>query len=455
MSNPGWLICSLILATSALAQDTAGTLKMAVIVTRHGVRPPLDKSRESPYAQDKWPSLSEWGARCPGDLTKTGFKLATLMGGYYSQHYAHERLLPEGCPSQQVYIWADNEERTEETAAALAKGLAHGLVGCSVKVNSLPYTAPNDNCDVNNDPDYFFHPLTYEKFQSKVNATKMQDVANGITLSLPRLHSLYAPELSGLQKVLICCQADKCPPNQHSCTLPSLPDSAKIDDSTANDKKPISRKLQWQYPFSVGSTGTENLLLEYANGMPCSAVGWGRASFDYTDNDCNPPGGTSFRRVHRIHTLYFYRAQQAPYIARIQGSNLANQVLEKLQQGAAGFGPPLVIFAGHDTNLANLAGLLNLSWTLSDLPANDTPPAGALVFELYQDKAGKFSVKLRYVHATMAQMRKQSELSLAEPPEWSLVKLPGCANPCSFPVFQAIMNKAIDKDFTTKTASGD
>jgi 4-phytase/acid phosphatase len=445
MSRLRGLFCALILVTSALAQGPGAKLKMVVIVTRHGVRPPLDQSPKSPYAQDPWPSLNEWGARCAGDLTKTGFKLATLMGGYYSQHYIHERLLPEGCPSEQVYIWADNEERTEETAAALAKGLAHGLVGCSVKVNSLPYTVPDENCKSTNKTDYFFHPLADATLKGKVDSKKMQEIADGITLSLPRLRSLYAPELSGLQKVVICCDADKCPPTQPSCTLPRLPDTATVTDS----------KLQWQFPFSVGSTDTENLLLEYANGMPCSAVGWGRASFDYTDKDCNPPSGPHFRRMQRLHTVYFYRAQQAPYIARTQGSNLANQILEKLQQGAAGFGPPLVIFAGHDTNLANLAGLLNLSWTLSDLPANDTPPAGALVFELYQDRASKFSVKLRYVHANMAQMRQQSELSLANPPELSDVKIRDCANPCSFLKFQSIMTGAIDKKFTTKHPDGD
>src|SRR5262249_49855681 len=102
MSRLSWLVCTLVLVTSALAQDVSTKLKMVVIVTRHGVRPPLSENPKSPYAKDPWPSLNDWGARCAGDLTKTGFKLATLMGGYYSAHYTHQGLLPEGCPSQQV-----------------------------------------------------------------------------------------------------------------------------------------------------------------------------------------------------------------------------------------------------------------------------------------------------------------------------------------------------------------
>jgi Histidine phosphatase superfamily (branch 2) len=154
-----WLICSLILVTSALAQDSAGKLKMAVIVTRHGVRTPLSNDTTSPYAKDPWPSLSDWGARCAGDLTNAGFKLATLMGGYYWDYYNEQGLLPKGCPGEKVYVWADNEERTEETAAALAKGLSHGLVGCSVKVNSLTYKAPDKDCKSSQlHTDYFFPP---------------------------------------------------------------------------------------------------------------------------------------------------------------------------------------------------------------------------------------------------------------------------------------------------------
>ncbi len=46
--------------------------------------------------------------------------------------------------------------------------------------------------------------------------------------------------------------------------------------------------------------------------------------------------------------------------------------------------PTSVLFiAGHDTNLANLGGALELNWTLPGQPDN-TPPGGELVFERWR-----------------------------------------------------------------------
>jgi 4-phytase / acid phosphatase len=446
MSQLRWLICTLVLVTTALAQDPP-KLKMAVIVTRHGVRPPLDKNPRSPYAKDPWPSLKEWGARCAGDLTETGVKLATLMGAYYREHYIERGLLPKACPSNQVFIWADAEERTWETSKALATGLSQRFPGCDVKVHAV-VEPPDESCEAKNPPDYFFHPMA--KF--KADPVAIDNVINDIKKQLPRLREKYEPELASLQKVVMCCNSegpDKnvCSPLQ-SCTLLTLPDKFSLDDK--------NNTFKWTGPFSVGSTGTENLLLEYADNLKCGSVGWGRAGFHYTTPDCGPSDAPKFRHMQGIHTLYFQLVNRNPYLAKIQGSNLANQVLLKLKEGAAGkSSTPLVIYGGHDTSIANLAGMFDLHWFMTDLPADDTPPAGALVFELYQGTPadghdGQF-VMIRYVHATMAQLRRQSVLSLSDPPEWTVTEIPNCKHPCSFDRFANMMNRAIDKSFTTST----
>jgi 4-phytase / acid phosphatase len=444
MSQLRWLICALLLVTSALAQDSSGKLKMAVIVTRHGVRPQLEQDPQWPYAKERWPTPAEWGARCAGDLTKTGTRLATLMGSYYSDHYREQHLLPPRCPSQQVYIWADAEERTWETAAALAQGLSQRFPGCRVKVNAVQ--PPDERCGAENPHDYFFHPM--EKF--KADPDQINKIVDDLKRRLPGLRKQYQPRLEALQKAMICCSSDKCSPLS-SCTLLDLPDAFTINSKNG--------AFKWTGPFPAGSTATELFLLEYANGFPCDSqgLGWRRVAYRYTSPDCGPSTGPFFRPMQRIHTLYFELVNRDPYLATIQGSNLANQVLLRLQEGAAGTPPsPLVIYSGHDTNIANIAGMLGIHWLMSDLPQDDTPPAGALVFELYEGKspAGLF-VKLRYVHATMAQMRRKAILSLADPPEWSEITIPNCSEPCSFTKFQGIMTKAIDKNFITTKASGD
>jgi histidine phosphatase superfamily protein (branch 2) len=231
------LVSTLILVTAALAQPQSGKLKMAVIVTRHGVRPPLSNDTSSPYARDIWPSLTEWGARCPGDLTPTGYNLAKLIGRYYSDHYIGKGLLPNSCPDQKTYIWADNEERTMETSKALAQGLAQRFPGCSVPVNSLPYFAPDQQCKSKEKPetDCFFHPQSCDAIKKNIEPDRMTAFAAKIEQEAPGLRKQYGVELAALENVILCCDstAKECPSNG-ACTLPTLQDKVTLGD----DKSP-------------------------------------------------------------------------------------------------------------------------------------------------------------------------------------------------------------------------
>src|SRR5207302_1285806 len=125
------LLCALIFIAPAWAQSASTQLKMVIVLSRHGVRSPL--SPMSAYAKDAWPdNQRDWQVDCCGDLTPSGEELARLMGEYYHAYYAHQKLLPEGCPEKQVFIWADNEERTVQTGRELAQGLADGAPGCDI-----------------------------------------------------------------------------------------------------------------------------------------------------------------------------------------------------------------------------------------------------------------------------------------------------------------------------------
>lgn len=181
--------------------------------------------------------------------------------------------------------------------------------------------------------------------------------------------------------------------------------------------------------------------------------GWGKVRFDAPD--CRGPD--SFRLMQEIHTLYFGEVQQKAIVGKIQGSNLGNQILLALQNQvqSSGTSPTkLVIFSGHDSNIANVAGLLGLKWKLPDLPDNDTPPAGALVFELSSDASNNYFVRVRYVHQTLTQLRTGVILSPANPPNWVDVEMPNCTPECKFSTFQQMMQAAVDPNLTTKTALG-
>lgn len=449
MSFKHWLPNLLILVTPVLMTPPLITpalgqtpLRMVVVLTRHGVRSPLVHTTTSPDQSQPWPSLDQWHVVCPGDLTPRGTELVQKMGRYYQEYYADKGLLPAGdqCPASKVYIWSDNEERTLGTAHALAQGMSRGIAGCLIPVKSLDYTAAPqsgpDKCKVNEkDPtDYFFHPLSDSEITKNIDPDKVKDVAKQINEEVPEMLTEYHPALLMMHNAL--CGG----PSAVACkSVLNLPTEAKADGTS----------LKWTGMFSVSSTAAENFLLEYGNGMPCNLDGWGRVG--YRSPDCD--GGQSFRQMEELHTLYFDWTKHKGYMAQIQGSNLANQILLRLEQG--GGATPFVIYSGHDTDVASVAGLLGLDWTLPDLPKNDTPPAGALIFELWGGTTPKTQlVRMYYAHQTLTQLRKLETLSVENPPSMVELKLPGCTKACPFTEFETIVNAAIPPKLTTTEPSG-
>jgi 4-phytase/acid phosphatase len=105
---------------------------------------------------------------------------------------------------------------------------------------------------------------------------------------------------------------------------------------------------------------------------------------------------------------------------------------------------------GHDTNLANIGGMLGLHWSLPSYLANETPPAGAMHIDLLRDRETKVhAVRIRYIAQTLDQMRRVVPLDLARPPETAVVKIEGCKasedGACPWTEFATLANRAIDR----------
>jgi 4-phytase / acid phosphatase len=126
---------------------------------------------------------------------------------------------------------------------------------------------------------------------------------------------------------------------------------------------------------------------------------------------------------------------------------LQQQVMSKPVAGAPGEpGDRLLLFAGHDTNIANVAGALHLDRIL-DGRRDDTPPGGALVFELWRERStGTYSVRIDYMAQTLEQMRTATVLTLTTPPDRALVFVPDCGRQdmsCTWQGFAATVQRAL------------
>ena len=197
-------------------------------------------------------------------------------------------------------------------------------------------------------------------------------------------------------------------------------------------------------PLNTASSLAENILLEYAQGMSAANVGWGCVT------------GADVRSLIDLHTAATDFTLRTPALARMQASNVLDHILRSMEQaiskkeiaGAPGKPEDRALFLiGHDTNLTSIGGLLGLTW-IADGRRDDTPPGGALVFELWKNrKSGEYSIRTYFTVQTLEQMRSTSELTMSNPPQRVPVLLPGCSKAdfsCNWQDFEKTIHGAID-----------
>lgn len=406
---------------SATTDDQNANLKFVVYLSRHGVRSPTGKPAQyNSYSAGLWPT---WDVP-PGNLTAHGFRLMQIFGAYDRLQLASEGLLsPRGCEdANRVVIYADSDQRTRETGKALESGL---FPRCSTPmVQGLP----------EHTPDPLFHSLaagtTAAHSQLAVAA-----IAGRIGGDPNNLTTIHHARLSDLDAILAKCgaQGDSTQKRSSILEVPAVLTAGKGD-----------HPVELRGPLNTASTLTENLLLEYAQGMDNASVGWGCVDGDH------------LRSLIELHTAASDFTQRTPLIAQLEASNLLDHIRRAIQQAAGGGAIPGAIssptdralfLVGHDTNLSNIAGLLNLTW-IADGRRDDTPPGASLVFELWHSRGKNADfVRVFYTSQTLEQMRSETALTPMNPPVRVPLFVPGCSGEdlsCSLPSFIQTVSHAID-----------
>jgi 4-phytase/acid phosphatase len=378
---------------------SADELKLAIILTRHGVRAPIESNEKlAKYSTQAWPA---WEVG-PGIQTPRGDMLIGYMGDYYRERFTSEGLLL-GDPNTGVpwvYIRADNSQRTIATGRILGKAL---VPGSDPEVHSLPTGAP----------DPLFKPYLAHAGHPDM-ALAEGSILGRIGGDARSIEAAYTPQVSVVEGILF---GPGGPPSPNPFAVPT---SIAADYGEYPVKMAGRIRSAW--------VCSDALLLEYFDGKPMSEVGWGRESV------------SSLQSLLALQKLSFDLVGQTRYVAQILGSNLASHIVDTLEQSALGqpvpgaIGPTgsrVVIIAGHDGNIANIGALFGMDWWIPGTQPDPLLPGGALVFELWQHdgQPASYYVRTSYVSQTLDQLRNATPLSLDTPPARSPIFVPGSSGP--------------------------
>jgi 4-phytase/acid phosphatase len=362
------LVFALTAGTAQAAPVNDGlVLESVVLVMRHGVRPPTKAvAMPAGTAAQDWP---EWPVP-PGWLTPHGAHAVERLGEADGAWLRARNILPtKGCPQAgAIRVVADSDQRTIATAEHWLKAL---VPGCHV--------ASDHVAQGSDDP----------RFNALVAGLGTLDppraeaaVAQAIgPQGLAGLDAAYRALLNRLDSVL-CGQV------KQGCGVSGTPTALAAAKGEGRPK--LTGALD------RASTAAQILLLEYGDGKPLAQVGWGRATAqDIAD-------------FSAFHALEFTLLARPKAIASPNLAGLKPIIREGLTKSAK-----LTLISGHDTNVANLAGLLDLHWQVPGFAADDPAPGGAIVLERLRARDGQRFIRASYRAQTLDQIRSAEPLTKA------------------------------------------
>jgi 4-phytase/acid phosphatase len=401
----------------------AGTavLQRVVIVERHGVRSPTeDNAKLNTYSDKPWP---QWPTKKNGDLTQHGADGLLKFGTGLRRLYTDRGLFSRTACATPIFIWSDGKDsRTIESGEAVARGLNQPSP-CPTTIGHKPLGMI----------DPLFDPVAAGYCPMNA-ADACASVKPRLEAALRRNAYVYAQARRTLQTLLTPGWKDcDVNPNRKECEIAGGENLLCKDPGT----------FQLAGPLALGQSLSENILLEYGQDMPAPDVAWG--------------GGdpATIARIMPLHNLYSVVMRSDRFVGQRHATLLMQEILDALAGVPSTFkgsqpvpkNAGFVLFLGHDTNLANLAGLMGVSWDLPGEP-DATGPAAAMAFELWRGSDGAQIVQMRMYYPRLEDLRTLAVFGPAHPVPSVDLPVPGCkpGTSCSLGDLKAKLSPWLAKD---------
>ncbi|CQI87923.1 glucose-1-phosphatase/inositol phosphatase [Yersinia rohdei] len=377
-------------------------LEQVLIMSRHGIRAPLMNYGEmlSSATPDKWP---EWNT--PGGyLTPKGREIEAMMGGYFREWLAENKLLKStGCPTPtSVFTYANSLPRTIGTAQYFLFG---AFPGCNVPVTHQKNIGSRDPV---------FNPIITlditPEFKEQALASINQHVGPG---GLDGMNKRLQPNYDLLSNVLDYKNSPACLVDK-KCDLSAQPTQILL----VQNKQPGITG-----PLKLGTGASDAFMLQYYEGFPAKDVAWGRVQT-----------AEEWRKLIEIKNIYHETLFGSPAIAGNAAEKLVGFISsalsptgDKTPNELAAQKAKLAVLVGHDSNIASLLAAIKTKEYQLPGQYEKTPISGKIVFERWKDiKQNKDLMKIEYVYLSTEQIRNKTPLSLQAPPKRVTLEIEGC-----------------------------
>lgn len=350
------------------------------MVGRHGVRSASLTKGERRITPHKW---HQWSVGA-GKLTERGKLLEKQMGIFFREWIESEHLFDlSSSITNQCLIYANSLERTVNTGTHFIHGFA--------PEESLE-VAYNKSIDFES-MDPIFNNVSHRStgvFKQKVDA-----------------EASYGAGENGLQEVFTLLEQDAAI-LANVLDMPISPACTQGDTCSFHfENAKVYLHYNWMPRVTAGNIylaqlAASNLILQY---------------YDMPESEGTIFGHTitteELMAIGRIKETWCKYAMGFPTV----GQDAAHLLLEKLNDVIHDSTLQFVYLVGHDSNMASLAGALDIKpYTLPDTPECHTPLGGKIVLEIWEGTDGKEFVSLNYVYQNVRQILDIQPLSLNNPP---------------------------------------
>lgn len=355
-------------------------LKKAVILSRHNIRAPLtgNGSTLERITAHKWIAWSGG----PSELSLRGGELETMAGQYFRKYLVSRGLMEENeIPAEgRMRFYANSMQRTIATAQYFSSGM---LPVANVKIEH--------HYELNKMDPVFKPQITNLTAKLSANVQK-EIIKNSGGKSINAYAEQLQPNLSLMEKVL---------------DLPESPIAKEegFKHFAADDLK--VHLEEGKEPYMTGSlkkanTASDALILQYYESDSAKDAAWGK---ELTDEE--------WQSLAQIKDVYGDILFSAPSAA----ANVANPLLKEIRSEINNDKRVFTFLCGHDSNISSVTAALKMSdYLLPYAVERRTPIGSKLLFQIWEDGAGKRYVTAHLVYETAQQLRSRSRLDLAHPP---------------------------------------